>query len=128
MKTNLNLVSEEVSKRIVNKGFDYEVLYKFVDGQPIKMDDWQVVDHPCPSYNTVRQWLSEQFDYEVFVTRIGIQTLPDAGYGMVIYIPDDNSFKTDLCIYKNYEECLEHGVIHALDIIDGEVIPVHPDK
>ena len=117
MKTNINIVPLDIVKRILELGFDYEVLYKYLGDNTIeRLSDWQVVeDNPAPMALTVLQWFREQKDITMFPIRIGNVTIPNMGYSFIYYLPNDPDPKYDGIPYETEEEAIIEGIKHILD-------------
>ena len=119
MKTNLNIVPLEIVKEILELGFDYEVLYKYVDDTIIeKLNDWTVItDNPAPMASTVLQWFREQKDITIFPIRVGNVTMPNMGFSFIVYLPDDPEPKYNAEPFETEEEAIIRGIKFTLEMI-----------
>lgn len=124
MKTNLNLVSKEISKRLIDKGFDYEVEYLYNDdGSLEKLSDY-TNDYngklPAPQAEIVLQYLREEHEIDMFLARIGNVTMPNIGYAFIIFYQNEYDPKFLNTPFETAEEAKISAIENVLDYMDGK--------
>lgn len=119
MKTQFNVVEYEIGVLLREYGFDYEVLYTYMDDhKSIKQEHkWDVYPNkiPAPFFDTVNQWLFDQYGIEIFVVPIGNITTPRFGYTFLLYSDEHESTPLNSEIgFKTYADAKYAGILFAL--------------
>lgn len=115
MKTNLNIVPQNIVQTLLKLGFDYESLYRYNDnGEIVKMDDWCITDNPAPMAETVLQWLREKKNIMIYPIRIGNITIPNMGTSFICYFDEDPEPKYTAYPYETYEEAMIESILFVL--------------
>ena len=123
MKTKLNLLSKELSERLINIGFDYEVDYVYDNDGSIKRLDNFTNDYngltPAISAEIATQYLREEHNIDIFMARIGNITMPNIGYSFIIFVDDDCEPKFINTAYETYEEAIIDSIAKTINFING---------
>lgn len=121
VKTRINLVERHIGELLREYGFDYEVLYTYLDNKQniVKVEDhWDVYPEkiPAPFFDTVIQWLADVHDIEIFVVPIGNITTPRFGYTFLVYTIEHDSTPLNSEVgFKTYADAQYGGILYALN-------------
>lgn len=123
MKTNLNFLSKELSKRLVKNGFDYDIDYVYDNGESLKRLDNFTNNYngliPAISAEIAIQYFREVHDIDIFMARIGNVTIPKLGYSYICFVPDDDSPKYKNTVHETYESAQLEAIAMCTDFIEG---------
>lgn len=124
MKTKLNLLSENIVKRLIDKGFDYEVDHVYnKNGDIVYLakytSEYGEENTPAPYIEIALQFLKNEYDIDIFLARIGNITMPNIGYAFIMFYPDEYEPKFLDKPFRTAEDALSAGIVNTLDYIDG---------